>query len=56
MEVLLNTQTASGLECPEITGTPKSIEELPKFDTRSMKPWRSWSHWLKRSHRLQPRK
>ncbi len=23
---------------------------------RSMKPWQSWSHWLKRNHRLQPRK
>lgn len=34
VEVLQNIQTASGLECPAITGTTKPIEELPKFDSK----------------------
>ena len=34
VEVLQNIQTASGLECPVITGATKPIEELPKFDSK----------------------
>ena len=34
VEVLQNIQTVSDLECPEITGTTKPIEELPKFDSK----------------------
>ena len=34
VEVLQNIQTASGLECPAITGATKPIEELPKFDSK----------------------
>ncbi len=34
VEVLQDIQTASGLECPAITGTTKPIEELPQFDSK----------------------
>lgn len=34
VEVLQNIQTASGLECPAITGTTKPIEDLPRFDSK----------------------
>lgn len=34
VEVLQNIQTASGLECPPISGATKPIDELPKFDSK----------------------
>lgn len=34
VEVLQNIQTASGLECPAISGTTKPIEDLPQFDSK----------------------
>lgn len=34
IEVLQNIQTASGLECPPLSGGTKPIDELPKFDSK----------------------
>ena len=34
IEVLRNIQTWSGLECPDIVGTTKPIDDLPKFDSK----------------------
>lgn len=32
--VLQNIQAASGLDCPQITGTTKPLEALPNFDSK----------------------
>lgn len=34
IEVLQSIQSASGLECPPLTGTTKPIDALPKFDSK----------------------
>jgi hypothetical protein len=34
VEVLQTIQAASGLECPQINGSTKPIEELPQFDSK----------------------
>lgn len=34
IEVLQSIQSASGLECPPLTGTIKPIDALPKFDSK----------------------
>ena len=34
VEILQNIQAASGLECPNIAGATKPIDELPKFDSK----------------------
>lgn len=34
IEVLQSIQSASGLECPPLSGTTKPIDALPKFDSK----------------------
>jgi hypothetical protein len=34
VEVLQTIQAASGLECPQLSGSTKPIEELPQFDSK----------------------
>lgn len=34
IEVLQTIQTASGLECPNIVGNTKPLEDLPQFDSK----------------------
>ena len=34
IEVLIQIQTDSGLECPPLTGETKPVKDIPKFDSK----------------------
>ena len=43
VEVLQTIQAASGLECPNIKGSTKPIEDLPQFDSKiGLSPSACW--------------